>query len=119
MKTIPAILCAAAIASVFYLGHVIETSANLTSEKIDRLVAESIRWNKEPSEIYKRWDRLPATAKTTTEQVVKGGTRQFEKELVGAPTEIAKTVVKNTANTGEKAYKDTVKEATRFIRRVF
>ena|SRR5947207_6874725 len=116
MKTLPIIISAAAIAAVFYLGYSINhaahaaqaTTAALT-QQLDRALAESAKWHTEADRANQIIDSLPATARASAEQAVKGGTRQGEKALVGAPTEIAKDVAKNTENTSEKAYKDTVK----------
>ena len=85
MKLLPAALSIAGIAAVLYAGHEVNTAACLLAN---------------------RFDRLPATGGAVATETVKGGARQLDKEVVGAPAEMAKTVVQNAKNTASKTYKD-------------
>jgi hypothetical protein len=95
-----------AAAAVFYLGY----SMSFVTEK---LTAETDRWHAELDRIHQRIDELPALARTSATEGVKGAARQLDKEIVGAPAEMGKAAVNGTTGTIVKGCKDLVAEAKR------
>src|SRR5205085_9756864 len=102
MKPVSWFISVAAIGSVFYLAYSIDHAARSFGSRVDSALSESSGWRAEADRLNQRLDQLPATARATSQQAVKGGAQQFDKEIVGAPTEMAKAIVKNTENTAEK-----------------
>lgn len=106
MKTISTLLAAAAISSVFYLGYSINHSVSSFERRVDSALVQVDRLNQ-------RFDQLPAMARTASEEAVKGAARQVELEIVAAPAEMGKAIVKNTGDTAEKAVDDFANEFAR------
>jgi outer membrane murein-binding lipoprotein Lpp len=111
MKLLPTLVATAGIAAALYLACSINNAVRVSEAKIDLVLADSAKWHAETDQLNKRLDKLPQTAT----ELVKASARQGTKEVVGVPAEAGKTIVKNVADTGEKAYKDTAREITHFF----
>ena len=111
MKLLPTSVAIAGIAAALYLACSINNAVHVSEAKIDLVLADSAKWHAEADQLNKRLDNLPQAAT----EFVKTSARESTKQAVGAPAEAGKTIVKNVADTGEKAYKDTVREITNFF----
>jgi hypothetical protein len=96
MKTLPALLSAAAIAAVFYLGYSVDQAAKRTTDRLDKIISN-----------------LPATSGKIAQEGSKGFWGQTKREAVSAPTDMLKIAASNIAETGKKAGRDTAAEAKR------
>jgi hypothetical protein len=113
MKPTTCLIAITGIASVFYLGYSVDHATRSFERRFDSAVSESNAWRREADSFNQRVEQIPSLARTTSQQAVKGGAQQFDRENVGAPTEIIKAGVKNTEKTAEKASKDTIHEMAR------
>ena len=109
MKPISSLIAITGIVSAFYLGHLLDHFTRSFERRFDSALSESSGWRAEADGVNQRLDQLPARPRGVSQQAVKGGAQQLDKEIVGAPTEMAKTIVKNTESTAEKVYKSGVR----------
>ena len=113
MKPASLLLTSAAVVCFGYVGYEVDHHARLLEKRLDTALAESATWRGQVDRLERRLDQVPTLAGATAEEATKKGARQLGKEIVGAPTEMAKAVLHNGVNTSEKAYKDSVKEVSR------
>jgi len=88
MKPTACLIAITGIAAVVYLGYSVGRAARSFERPVKTALSESKDWRAAIGQ-------LPSTARATSQQAIKGGAQQLDKEIVGAPAEMVKATVNN------------------------